>query len=269
VQTLPRLPINQIAPTRKVARSVDFNQFMAQDYKWFQEHFRTWVRDTTKLGHREILDAGNPKFAVVQVNGTTGKAGRQRSGFIPGTIDQANNSARILYQGNELAEVANGMRNILFKTIRARFPNSKMKRLERDWVFYLMRASDDGKYKAPIYLGGRVGVAINVNDRLILVPDAPDPASYAWIANWQSKRMAQTWNLRRRKDRAKVPRDRREGYLGAAARQMRQARVSGGVSVWAGFIRKGLTSAASRSKKGYGIPAIFIQFAQLKVAVLT
>ena len=69
-----------------------------------------WVQETGRRGDDEIIRAGNPKYKVVSVNGTTGASGKRRRGFTPGQIATAQTSVRVLYQGTNCPAVANSLR---------------------------------------------------------------------------------------------------------------------------------------------------------------
>ena len=270
MQMLPPLSPRGVPPFRKTSSAEQLHQFILEDAEFYQKEIPVWVRETARRGDDEITRAGNPKFKATSINGTSGDTGKQRSGFVSGEIAQAKTAVRILYQANELAHVANMLRPVLSRIIHARFPNSRLRRLERDWIWFLMR---DGRL---INLGGSVAVALEVTDRLYLVPDAPEPARYAWLANWRSKRMDSIWlqdarRLRRmkknRKNKAANPRNRREGFLGSAAGAMRRMRIPG-VIIHAVMIGYGMTAPFSKTPRR-GVPSIQLRFAPLRTAVQT
>jgi hypothetical protein len=268
---LPNVQVSQIPVQRKATSATELQQFILNDQKFWHEQAKSWVQETARRGHDEIVRAGNPKFHISEVNGTTGKSGNQRRGFTPGSIDMARTSVRVLYQADELAKVANGLRPLLTNAIHQRFPNSKMKRLQRDWVWWVVRDRQlDGRSGAE-YLGGAVNTGIGVYDVLYLVPEVKYPADYAWFANWLSKRdhvkkgprKSKHWSERRQPKNP--PRDRRMGFMAAAANAMRGRRTPG-VAITAMFISRSLGANFARNRK-HLLPAIRVAFYPLRTAV--
>lgn len=275
MQQLPKLPTEQIPATRVVRSNVELKQFVIHDKKAWREAIERWVKETAKDGHEEILQAGNPKVFTTSINGTTGASGNQRRGFVPGSIDEAKTAARVLYAGQDLAETANLLHGILRETIGATFPRSTRQRLKRDWVWYLIRDGQNNKGGTPQYLGGTVNVQIDIYDLLYLVPEGPEPARYAYMANWNAKHNNQRPLTKRqlrllrsgpRRNASKNPRDRREGFMAQAARRMRALHVPG-VRLRAVFVERGLTAGYSKSPR---MPAFRLCFdPQMRRAVHT
>lgn len=269
---LPNVQVNKIPPQRKATSATELQQFILDDQEFWHEQAKSWVQETARRGHDEIVRAGNPKFHISEINGTTGASGNQRRGFTPGSIDMARTSVRILYQADELAKVANGLRPILTSAIHQRFPNSKMKRLERDWVWYVVRDRQlEGSVAA--YLGGSVTGNIGVYDVLYLVPDKKYPADYAWFANWLGKHGERKASVNRRSrvhwsQRKPEKRNRRQtGFMETAAKSMRGKRQPG-VAITAVFIETAMGASYSRVKKHKGrMPAIRVAFYPLRNAV--
>ena len=206
---------------------------------------------------------------MVEVNGTTGSTGKQRSGFTPGTLASATRSVRIRYIGQALADVANGLRPILTNAIRKRFPTSRLARLQRDWVWYVARDGlVPGGRATPELLGGSVNVAIDLYDVLFLVPEGSEPASYAWHALHESVINEDVGKRLRRKRGEKKSAgykdrrgniSRRLGYLGSAVHAMRGRKVPG-ISIRGLAIEKGFTAHHSTFRKKTLIPAVRVAF---------
>ena len=273
MQNLPSVKANKIPLQRRASSVSELHQFILDDQEFWHEQAKAWVQETARRGHDEIVKAGNPKFHISEVNGTTGKSGGQRRGFTPGGIEQARTSVRVLYQADELAKVANGLRPILTSAIHMRFPNSKMKRLERDWVWYVVRDRQlKGGGGIAEYLGGSVNTGIGVYDVLYLVPEKKHPADYAWFANWLGKHGVRkaVANRRSRKhwSERKEKRDRRNtGFMETAAKGMRGRRQPG-VSITAVFLETAMGASYSRVQKHRGkMPAIRVAFYPLRNAV--
>jgi len=261
---LPGLPIERIPATRTARKGEQLKQFVINDKAAWREAIEKWVPETAKAGHAEIVAAGNPKVFTSEIDGTSGKSGTQRRGFVPGPIAAAHTAARVLYSGQDLAETANKLRAVLGATIRKTFPRSRLQRLARDWVWYRIR---DGlnERNTPEYLGGMVSVEIGLYDLLYLVPDGPEPALYAYMANWNAKHnnkrplTKRQQKLRKsgpRKNASKNPRDRREGFMAEASRRMRALHLPG-VKVRAVFVEEGLTAGFSKSPR---MPAVRLCF---------
>jgi len=262
MQRLPTIPTEKIPVTVKVRKDTDLQQYLLQQQVFWLEQSKVWVQETADAAHIEIVRAGNPKYNLITIDGTLGKSRTYMHGR-PGQIFQATKSVRVLYQANELAMVANSLRPILSDVIRRRFPNSRLHRLERDWVWWAVRRTQGNQtvWRARAEnLGGSINVPIGIYDILYLVPDSRFPAEYAWFANNLSKLTHVRRPQRRRKDSPPKPRDRRLGYLGEAVRRMRAKRAPG-VVIWGMFIRRGLTAAFARNDKGL-IPAIGVAFNQ-------
>jgi hypothetical protein len=270
---LPNVQVSRIPPQRRATNATDLQQFILDDQQFWHEQARAWVQETARRGHDEIVRAGNPKFHISEVNGTTGKSGNQRRGFTPGSIDMARTSVRVLYQADELAKVANSLRPILTSAIHQRFPNSKMKRLERDGVWYVVRDRQLDASGGPEYLGGSVTSGIGVYDVLYLVPDKKYPADYAWFANWLGKhgerkaaanrRSRVHWSQRKVEKRNR----RQQGFMATAANAMRGRRLPG-VAISATFLETAMGASYSRVKKHKGrLPAIRVAFYPLRTAV--
>lgn len=259
MMTLPSLGVEAIPNVRRARSDTELRQFLLADAENFAHLSGVWVRKTTPMVLDEVLDAGQPKFYTVEINGTTGDTGNQRRGFTPGAINQARTAARVLFLGKELQGVANSLRPILSSVIRATFPNSRLQRLARDWVWYIARDGLlDGQRSAVEYMGGSVSGAVSVYDVLWLVPEAIDPARYAWFANRLAKRGygAKYNTIKDRRGRTH-PRAVARGFLAESTRRMRGRRVPG-VVITGTFVRSGLTAAASRTAKG--VPAIRVAF---------
>lgn len=270
MQKLPVIDLTEIPRTRKTGSRTELRQFLIKDARFFEDQAQTWVKDTAKTAHKEIVDAGNPTFTEVSIDGTTGNTGRQRSGFAPGTIETAHRSVRIRYIGQALADLANSLRPILTNAIRQRFPNSRLSRLERDWVWYVARDGlvADGGRAVPELLGGSVNVPIDLYDVLFLVPEGAEPASYAWHALHESVVNEDVGKrLRRRRGEKKTAGykdrrgsiNRRLGYLGSAVMRMRARKIPG-ISIRGIAIEKGLTAHFSKFRKKSLIPAVRVAF---------
>jgi len=264
---LPPLAIERIPATRTARKGEQLNQYVINDRTTWRNLIEKWVPETAKKGHDEIIRAGNSKTFTSEIDGTSGDSGKSRRGFTPGPIEAATTAARVLYNGQDLAETANKLRAVLGATIRKRFPRSRLQRLARDWVWYLIR---DGLNErgTPEYLGGMVSVQIGLGDLLYLVPDGPEPAKYAYMANWNAKHNNQRPLTKRqlkllksgpRKNAAKKPRDRREGFMAEASRRMRGLHLPG-VKVKAVFIETGLTAPFSKSPRTPAIRLCFDKF---------
>jgi len=268
MQNLPPIDLTEIPRTRKTNKRTEVHSYLVKDAAYFEEQAKTWVQATAKHAHADIIDAGNPSFFETEVNGTTGATGRQRSGFQPGTIETATKSVRIRYIGQALADVANGLRPILTSAINQRFPNSRMKRLQRDWIWYVIPDGLTKEPGAPRKLGGSINVPIDLYDVLFLVPDGPEPASYAWHALHESVvNEAVGARLRRKRGEKKTAGyklrrgmvSKRLGYLGSAVNRMRGRKIPG-ISIKGTAIEKGFTASYSKFQKRRIIPAVRVAF---------
>lgn len=260
MNTLPDLPVREIRVVRTARSTTELRQFIFDDAKFFKERGALWVRETAQLGLDEIITAQNPKFYSTEVNGTTGANSNQRRGFSPGNISQARTSARVIFLGKELADLANQLRPLLTSVIRTTFPRSKLQRLARDWVWFVQR-DGLGKKRTPAeYIGGRVQPDIGIYDVLWLVPESPEPASYAWFANYRARRKVTSYNFIKKRSGHIKPRARRMGYLGEAAKRMR-AKKFPGVNIIATFIDSGMGAQYSRRTRQDGkLPAFRLSF---------
>lgn len=258
MNNLPDLPVREIRVVRKGSLT-ELRQFVFEDAQFFKERSGTWVRETTTLGLDEILAAENPKFYSVEVNGTTGANSNQRRGFTPGNISQARNSARVVFLGKELADLANQLRPLLSTVIRTTFPRSKLQRLARDWVWWVQREGLGKKRTPTEYIGGRVSPDIGIYDVLWLVPESPEPASYAWFANYRARRKVTSYNFIKKRSGHIKPRARKVGYLGEAVKRMRSKKFPG-VNIIATFIDSGMGAERSRRLEKGRLPAIRVSF---------
>jgi len=189
------------------------------------------------------------------------------NGLATGWIASAQRSVRIMFVGADLAQIANTVKPRLLSIIAATFPNSKTHRLATRWVWFVQR---DGLISGPRtharYLGPSVPDDVGIYDVLWLVPDAPDPASYAWFANYRTKRGRTSWNyFRRVKKTGEVVKEgwrkRPRGFIAEATRRLRGGKAqqqAGPLLIQASFIRDDMHGRFSRSK--YGVPAIRIAF---------
>ena len=272
MQRLPRIRTEQIPGTRKVSSNTELQQYWAGQGLFWKTEIPKWVQDTATQANKEILDAGNPRYSLTEIDGTTGKTRRWSRGH-PGGIGQARTAVRVRYTANALAQAANSLRPILTDVIKKRFPNSRMNRLARDWLWWIVRTGGEKQNRSRAeLLGGSVNTDVEIYDTLYLAPEGPDPARYAFFANWMSKRLAVVKGPRIRKrtglpyktrsDASAAPKDRRSGFLGEAVRRMRGKRIAGMV-VWGMFIDEGLSAGYSRRTKGRGkLPVIGISFSQ-------
>lgn len=277
--TLNNLSLDIIPLTRTIKKGAgagtELHALFVSDANQIRIAGTEWVRTVGREKHREIIDAGNPKYHTVEIDGTTGANSTSRKGFRPGTIDQAHNSVRYLYLGRQLADLANVLRPILLQTIVDTFPNSKTRTLAREWVWYVQRGAGEkgskGKSTTSTRVGMRLPPDLGIYDVLWLVPEGREPASYAWFANYYAKkRFGYKYNMRVRKKAGKYTlRKKLRGYASEAARRMR-AKSLPGVSIMAMFVAKALTgpAAASRPKPAkWGVPVIRVAFSQMQTGV--
>jgi hypothetical protein len=120
----------------------------------------------------------------------------------------------------------------------------------------------------PELLGGSVNVDIDLYDVLFLVPEGPDPATYAWHALHESVINEEVGNrLRRRRGEKKTEGyklrrgkiSRRLGYLGSAVMRMRGRKIPG-ISIKGTAVEKAFTAGYSKFRKKTLIPAVRVAF---------
>jgi hypothetical protein len=273
-RNLPKLNVSAIPPTREVKGDTDLRQFMAADGKVLDASATKWVQEIAAQVDAEALAAGNPKVRLISINGTTGKNGTSRSGFRPGTIAQASRSVRILYLGDELAQLANKLMPVLSNVIGETFPDSKTKRLSNNWEWWVQRNANakggGGKGTRSELLGKTVPKGIGLYDVLWLVPN-PVVASYSWFANYNAKkRFGYKYNLTKKtiheidkttntvvKRKVTRMKKRLRGFASEAARRMR-GNKNPSVVVRAAIIAHAMTGPESKSD--WGVPAIRVSF---------
>lgn len=236
---LPAIPLNQIPPTRKVSSATELHQYFAAQGEFWSQRARIWVHETAQRAIDGIEVAGNPPWRRISVDGELPPKGRSWRGGHPGTIQQARSAVQALYNADELGHIANALRPILTRVIAGYFPDSQMKRLQRDWNWWIVRRGSEGGREQAELIGGSVNIPVGIEDTLYLVPESPKPAEYAWFANTGAKRISKARPTRhRKKTKVENRRDRRAGFMGDAARRMRARRLPG-VRIWALFIRPG------------------------------
>jgi len=271
-----KLDIDGIPLTRTIKKGAgagsELHKLFVNDAHQIRIAGSEWVKSVGRAKHREILDAGNPKYHTVEIDGTTGANSTSRKGFRPGSVDQAHNSVRYLYLGRQLADLANVLRPILLQTIVDTFPNSKTRTLAREWVWYVQRGAGEkgegkmGKKTPSQRVGMRLPPDLGIYDVLWLVPEGREPASYAWFANYfAKKRFGYKYNMRVKKKAGKYTlRKKLRGFASESARRMR-AKALPGVTIFAMFVKDALTgpAASSRPKPAkWGVPVIRVAFNQ-------
>jgi hypothetical protein len=244
---------------------------VVSDAKVLKGAYADWVRTLAKQKDDEALRAGNPKIRLISIDGTTGKTGNTRSGFRPGSIAQAQTAVRVQYLGDDLADLANKLAPTLAKVIGETFPDSKTKRLMREWEWFVQRnVKKNGKATKSERVGKTVPHNVGIYDVLWYVPSGPAPAEYAWFANYLSKkRFGYKYNIVKKTiheigasgtvQKRKVSRLRRRlrGFAAETSRRMRGTKAPG-TRITAVMIQKAATGPQSRSK--WGVPAIRISF---------
>ena len=249
---LPGLNLSSLPAVRTARNASELHQFFSHDRGKFVRIAGEWVQRIARQKRDEIIAAGNPNLYATEIDGTIGKSRNLRKGFTSGSIEAATSSVRVVWLGDQLATMANKAKPQLQKIIEGRFPGGTG-RLARDWTWYLQ---EPGKPSRRV--GDTVPPTIGINDVLWLVPEAPQPAAYAWFANYRAKRPYGRVVRRRKNDPTAGPPSRRSrGFLAHTTYNLRGLRLPG-MLVQGYFVRRYLTGPASRTQKG--VPAIRIAF---------
>lgn len=268
--TVPNLKLNAIPATRKVRSDTDLRQFMLSDSANIERAAAIWVRSVAHSALGEAITAGNPPHYSLEVDGATSGSGKVKRGraFTSGSIDNATRSVRAQFVGGDLATICNNLKPQLLGLIADTFPQSSTKRLAQRWLWYVQRDGLlTGKRTPARYVGSSVPDTIGLYDVLWLVPEAREPAAYAWFANRLAlSKYGHRWNMITKRDangerKRHVLRRRLRGFMAEATRKMRGSKAqqqAGPVIVQAMFIRQGVTASSSRSKRG--VPVIRVAF---------
>ena len=269
---LPKLKLKPVPPVRVVKSASELHQFIAADMKDIANGGTEWVRDTARTKDEEARRAGNPKVRLITVNGTIGKNAVSFKGFKPGSIETAHSSVKITYLGSELSDLANKVQPVLQKIIEETYPDSRTKRLARDWEWRVQyRATPGGKGRWSVPVGKKVPKNVGLYDVLWLMPLPNIPTDYAWFANYYAKkRFGYKYNITRKTihainatsgkvEKKKVSRMKKRmvGFAGESSRRMRGAKGPG-LHVSAMMIQSPLLVRGSRAK--WGMPVIRVSF---------
>lgn len=260
---LPDIPIGRIPVSRVLKSGAELHRVFIDDFATLEQCGTEWVRTVARERHADIIGAGNPKYHTTEIDGTTGANNRQRRGFRPGSLGEARSAVRILYLGRQLADLANVLRPILLQTIVDTFPTSRTRTLAREWAWYVQRGAGEGGGTGKRTVSERVGVRVppdlDIYDVLWLVPEGPEPAAYAWFANYNAKkRFGYKYNMRKiRKQGRFALKKKMRGFASEAARRMRGKQMPG-VSIYAMFVARVMTGPQSRSR--WGVPVIRVAF---------
>jgi hypothetical protein len=269
---LPKLKTKPVPPERIVKSASELHRFLADDLKSIEKGGTEWVREMARTKDEEARRAGNPKIRQIGINGTIGKNAVSFKGFKPGSIEQAHSSVKITYLGKELADLANKVQPLLQKIIEETYPDSKTKRLARDWEWRVQfRATPGGKGRWSVPVGKKLPAGIGLYDVLWLMPMGPVPTEYAWFANYYSKkRFGYKYNITRKTihqinattglvEKKKVSRlkKRMVGFAGETSRRMRGAKGPG-LHVSSMMIQSPLLVRGARAK--WGMPVIRVSF---------
>lgn len=254
---VPPLDLTKIPVTRS-GKSTDITKFFVQDKATLLTSARQWVHRVSHAALRMALDAGNPETYFVTIDGIANASGTVRRGFKSGTIDESKHAVRIEFTAEQLASIARGLSPILRGVIRRTFPDSRTKRLARDWSWW----HAPGGGRASHRVGRMPPASVGIYDTLYLAPDEA-PARYAFFANMTARRShGYKYNMTRgRKGTASAGefrlKKRTQGYLARSTKLMRGKRVPGLITQ-GGFSRKYMTGGLAVHPRG--VPFVRVKF---------